>query len=69
MRPDQCKLGRSEEHSALGISRETRTQGRRPGQAWRLGRDSGSSQTGQKVAPLGAAKKEEKRVLRLRDRG
>lgn len=68
MRPGQSRLCQSKEHLALGTSkRNLENQGCCRGPAWSLGRDSGSSQTGQKVAPLGAAKKKKKKVLRLTD--
>lgn len=58
MRPGQARLCQSKEHLALRTSkRNLQNQGCCWGLAWSLGRDSGSSQTGQKVAPLGAKKK------------
>ena len=68
MRPGQLRLCQSKEHLALGTSkRNLENQGCCRGPAWSLSRGSGSSQTGQKVAPLGAAKKKKKKVLRLTD--
>ena len=62
MRPGQLRLCQSKEHLALGTSkRNLENQGCCRGPAWSLSRGSGSSQTGQKVAPLGAAKKKKKK--------
>ena len=62
MRPGQSRLCQSKEHLALGTSkRNLENQGCCRGLAWSLGRDSGASQTGQKVAPLVLLKKKKKK--------